>query len=128
VIKFKNIYINEKSPIGEVLDYWGLYSDRNNSQWTHITLLFIIIFLMDITVSIFCGIINGIIFGIIEIRDKEKKIKIIDISEHIEIEKKEIIFFSIIENIIQTVLLGGVIGLVYGILGCKILYSMVQNM
>jgi hypothetical protein len=109
----ENVSIKENTPIGQILIDWDLYNFRskgvNDIPWNNAILLTILILFMDIIISMFLGIIIGLIFAIVDIN----KITI----ENNNISKKHIIYTEIINNVLKNIFIGGLIGMVYGIIG-----------
>jgi hypothetical protein len=110
IINSKNITIHENTPVGQILSDWGLYNnsygDKNSPTWIEFTILLILIIFMNIVISVFLGIIVGLVFAFFTSK-----------FEPDDIPKKEIIFTAIISYGKKGIFVGGLIGLVYGIIG-----------
>ena len=115
IITSRNITINENTPIGQILSDWGVY--RNDSE-SRIALLFIIlmilIFFQDIIIGIPFGVIIGLVFAIIEITNIEK-IFIFTDKQNI-FSKRNIVFNNIFIWVKESILITGIIGIIYGII------------
>ncbi|MDR1839404.1 MAG: hypothetical protein LBQ93_07485 [Treponema sp.] len=120
VITSRNITINENTPIGQILSDWGVY--RNDSGGRIVLLfliLMILIFFQDIIIGISFGIIAGLVFAIIEIMNIENKFIFTD--KQNMISKKNIISNKVFIWIMESILITGTIGIIYGIIGSIVL-------
>jgi hypothetical protein len=128
IIITENIAIDENTPIGQILSYWGIYDNsfRTDVLVSFIILLILVIFL-DVIISITLGIIIGLIFSIFEIKIRMAESKILEFTDDQNgISNKSIIFNSVILWIIKSVFVGGPIGIIYGIISSIQFFVMIR--
>jgi hypothetical protein len=132
IIQNKENLINKETPVGQILDYWGVYNnnseDGNILPWLSFIILTILIVIMDIIIGIFISGIIGLIFSFIKIKNR---IYLEDLTFckndcKTNISKEIIIFFSIISYIKKYIFISGLMGLLYGIIGSILMYIMIK--
>jgi hypothetical protein len=131
ILKNREYSIKENTPVGQILDYWGVYNNssenRNILPWISFIILPILIVIMDIIIGTFISIIIELIFSLINIQNKIyiEKLTFDKNDYKINISKKIIFFFSIILYVKKYIFISGLIGLLYGILSSVLMYMMV---
>ncbi|MDR1389308.1 MAG: hypothetical protein LBJ31_04965 [Treponema sp.] len=128
IVITKNIAINENTPVGQILSYWGIYDNsfKTDISVSFVILLILVIFL-DVIISIILGIIIGMIFSIFEIKIRMTESKISEFNDdRNSISKKSILFNSVVLWIMKIVCAGGPIGIIYGIVSSIQFFVMIQ--
>jgi hypothetical protein len=130
IIKNKENIINKDTPVGQILDYWGVYNnnfkDRNILLWLSFVILTILVVIMDIIIGVFISGIIGLIFSFIRIQNRISLEGLTFCKNTCKTNiSKEIIFFTIISCIKRYIFISGLMGLLYGITGSILMYIMV---